>query len=160
SKPQHAVLGIWFAVLFWVVRDAMWGGRRLAAAGVSLALLLTAWATFRFGAERSYAAKGCFTVIFLQILPNSRDVGRTLTALGLDDSYRVWIGTHAYSPQSRLDDPAFTEAFLQRVSYGRLGWFYLTHPTQAYQTLWRSLAVAGRHRPDLGNFDPAAGKPA
>ena len=160
SKPQHAVLAGWLALLFWVMRDVMWGGRKLLAATVSLVLLVTAWATLRFGAEVSYAAKGYYTAVFWQILPNSKNVDRAMADLGLDDSYRVWIGTHAYYPGTRLDDAAFSAAFMQKVSYGRLAWFYLTHPPDAYRALLKSLAEAGRHRPMLGNFDPSAGKPA
>jgi hypothetical protein len=159
SKPQYALMGVWFAILFWIGRDALWSGRKAVPAAVSLALLLVVWGTFRFGAPQGYTAKASFNVVFLQILPHSRDVGRDLAELHLDDSYRKWIGTHAYSPNSRLEDPTFFVPYLQRVPYSRIGWFYLRHPADAWLALRTSLDEAGRHRPALGNFDRHSGRP-
>ena len=159
SKVQHAILGVWFAVLFWVARDVLWGARTVAAGAVSVALLLCGWVVFRFSAPADYTAKAEFNVVFNQILPHVQNVDGALRELGLDDSYRVWIGTHAYTQGSRLEDPAFYVPFRQRVSYGRIGLFYLRHPMDAYLALSTSLNEAGRYRMPMGNFDIESRQP-
>ena len=159
SKAQHAILSVWFAVLFWAARDILWSARRAAAGVVPVALLLGGWVVFRSSAPADYTAKNEFNVIFFQILPHARDVDGALRELRLDDSYRMWIGTHAYSQGSRLEDPAFYVPFLQRVSYGRIALFYLKHPTDAYRALRTSLDEAGRYRMPMGNFDVGSGQP-
>ena len=156
SKPQHAILGFWLAALFWLTRDILFNGRRLVAAGVSGALLFASGATFRFAAPAGYAGRGCFNVVFWQILPHSRDVNRAMADLGLNDSGRVWIGKTAYTEGVTQED-AFFESFLLKVSYPRLARFYLTHPRDAYRALRTSLREAGRQRPVYGNFDPSTG---
>ena len=58
-----------------------------------------------------------------------------------------------------MDDASFVERFRSRISYGRLAWFYLTHPRDAYTALRISLNEAGTQRPNLGNFDVHTGYP-
>jgi hypothetical protein len=159
SKPQYAVLGVWFAVLFRTARKILWPERPMLAWLVPLATLLTVMVVFRFGAPPGYSAKAEFNVVFAEILPHSRNVAGALGEFGLDDSYRVWIGTHAYSPGSRLEEPAFFQPFLQRVGYVRIARFYLRHPSDAYRALRASLDEAGRYRMPMGNFDVASGQP-
>ncbi len=159
SKPQYAFFGLWFAVLFWIGRDVLLAGRTRAALAVCALLMLAVWATVRFGGPRTYTAKSAFNVIFSQILPTSKNVDGAMAELGLDDSYKVWIGKHAYSPGSRLEDPEFYEPFLQKTSFARIGWFYLKHPADAYRALRTALDEAGRQRPAMGTFDASAGLP-
>jgi hypothetical protein len=77
-EPQHAVLAVWLAPLFWVARDVMWRGENTASP--YRPLLLTAWATLRFGAEVSYTA-GAFHGFFWRFCrihkrgPHSRGPG-------------------------------------------------------------------------------------
>ena len=103
SKTQYAVMGLWLAVLFW------WIGRRWMAGAV----LATALVTFGFSSPPDYAAKNAFNVIFTRLVPDSKDPDRTLAELGLDGSYRQWIGQNAYAPDSRLEDPAFYVPFMR-----------------------------------------------
>ena len=98
-------------------------------------------------------------MVFAEILPHSKNVAGALGELGLDDSYRVWIGTHAYSAGSRLEEPAFYQPFLQRVGYARIDRFYLRHPSDAYRALRTSLDEGARYLLPMGNFDFASGQP-
>jgi hypothetical protein len=159
SKPQYALLGVWFAVLFWTARKVLWPELRMAAWLAPLVTLLTVAAVFRFCAPADYSAKAEFNVVFSEILPHSKNVAGTLLELGLDDSYRVWIGTHAYSAGSRLEEPAFYQPFLRRVGFARIARFYLRHPSDAYRALRTSLDEGARYRPPMGNFDVASGQP-
>ncbi|HLM98286.1 MAG TPA: hypothetical protein VK335_03335 [Bryobacteraceae bacterium] len=161
SKPQHALLGIWFTLLFLLLPDVMWGGRKLVAAAVSIAMLLATWAAFQFETPPMQTAKSCFNVAFMLILPNSKNVDRTLAELGLDNSYRKWIGSTAYAEGVGLDERANYEPFKRKLSYGRLAWFFLTHPLNAYRSLRAALNEGGMQRPKyLGNFEAASGQPA
>jgi len=159
SKPQHAILAIGFAILFWVERGVLWRGRNLVAGAVCLALLCLMPVTLRFFIPHDYWATTAFNVIFAQILPNSRNVDGALRELGLDDSYRPWIGKNAFSPGSQLEDPAFYEPFLRRVSHEEIAMFYLRHPSDAYRAFRTTLGEAGRYRLPMGNFDVSSGKP-
>jgi hypothetical protein len=98
-------------------------------------------------------------VAFSRLLPNARNVDRTLAELGLDSSWLPYIGKHQYSPGARMDDPKFVQALGRRTSMGRLAFYFLTHPRDAYVTMRQSLDRAGRRRPMLGNFDSSAGLP-
>ncbi len=156
SKTQHAVLGLFFAALLFATRGALWSERnKLVAGGVAcilLASLLMLWK----GAPPDYASPALYNVTFIQILPHSRNVDRTLRALGLDDSYRPLIGKNAYWPDSRMGDPVFQREFDKRISVLKLALFYVAHPRDTYETMRDSLNEAGRQRL-FGNFDIAAG---
>lgn len=151
SKAQHAPLGLVLAGLCFLI-----GANRMAAA-IGASVLLAASAIGWKSVPADYAPHGIYSVVFHQILPHSRDVTGDLASLGLDDSYKKWIGTHAYEDRSGMNDPEFVREFSQRTSYARLGWFYATHPRDAYEAAIVSLGEAGRQRPPLGNFDRGAG---
>lgn len=158
SKPQHAVLGIWIAALAWEARGPLWGGGKFAAVTAAAVLVLTGWVTYRFAAPPGYSANNCFNVVFYQILPHTRDVDRTLADLGLDSGDRMWIGKTAYSPDSKMENPAFSQAFSRKVSYAKLARFYATHPRDAWRALRSGVAQAGRERERIGNFPANAGR--
>lgn len=159
SKTQHFLLGLPIAVLlFWSgpllsPHGGQWFGR--LAAGVVLAA--TAFSATAAPAE--YGHLGIYSAIFTRILPNSRDVARDLRELGLDESHRRYIGTHTFSAEAPMNDPAFVQDFHRRTSYGRLAWFYVKHAGRACEAVRFSLDGAGRQRPAMGNFDRSLGLP-
>jgi len=155
SKPQHAALGFPIALLL-LAQAHRNRTQRAAWAFIALGLAGAAVVCLRYGAPPGYQAKGCFTVLFYRVLPNAENADRTLAEVGLDSSYRKYIGKHAYVDFT-MEDPAFANAFSQRVSYPRLARFFLTHPRDAYVALHESMSEAGRHRPALGNFDSRSG---
>jgi hypothetical protein len=159
SKAQHAVFGFWLAALVLVAGYPLWPKqrRRVTAFAACVALLAAVWITK--SAPLEYPSRGVFTVAFYEILPYSKNVDRTIRDLGLDDSYRRYIGMHSFSRGSPMWDAAFIEQFRRRISYDSLAWFYVTHPSDAYMALRRSLNEAGIQRPSLGNFDVHTGYP-
>jgi hypothetical protein len=159
AKPQHAILGLWLTPLFAFFGGSLWPGNRRWFAIASTAVLACATFAGARAAPPDYAALGYYTVIFSQVLPHSQNVTTDLNALGLDESYESKIGTHAYSADSGMSDPAFVQAFMQRTSYARLGWYFFTHPRDARMALEASLAEGGRQRPPMGNFDRSSGFP-
>jgi len=160
SKSQHAILGLWIAALFAHSGGSLWPGNRWLFTVASTAIVVAATALSVNLSPFDYAARGYYSVIFAQVLPHSKNVKADLEALGLDESYEKLIGTHAYSADSGMNDRAFVRMFMQRTSYSRLAWYFLTHPRDAYLALDRSLAEGGRQRPAMGNFDRRTGLPA
>lgn len=159
SKAQHAVLGFWLTALVLAAGYPLWPKqrKRITAFAACIALLGAVWLTK--SAPPDYPARGVFTMAFYQILPHSKNLGQTIRDLGLDDSYRRYVGMHSFAEGSPMEDPAFVERFRRRISYGSLAWFYLTHPRDAYMALRLSLNEAGIQRPYLGNFDVHTGYP-
>jgi hypothetical protein len=150
SKAQHAALGFWIAGFFCVL-----GTRKVRWFAAIIALTAVLWIWKSTPAE--YAARGCFSTVFHHLLPHSNNLDRTLADLGLDDTYRPYIGMVSFSGGSPMSDPRFVEAFRRKVTYGSLARFLLTHPRDAAVALRASLDEAGRQRPALGNFDRSAG---
>jgi hypothetical protein len=159
SKAQHAVFGFWLTALVLVSGYALWPKQRMrvTAFAACVALLAAVWITKSAPVE--YPSRGVFTMAFYQILPYSKNQDRTIRDLGLDDSYRRYVGMHSFSRGSPMWDAAFVEQFRRRISYGSLAWFYVTHPGDAYMAMRRSLNEAGIQRPYLGNFDVHTGYP-
>ena len=159
SKAPHGIFGFWLAALVLAGGYPLWPKQRrwTVASAASLSLLAALWITK--SAPPDYASRGVFTMAFYRILPHSKNAGRTLRDLGLDESYRRYIGMHSFSEGSPMSDDAFIERFRQRISFSGLAWFYLTHPRDTYMALRFSLNEAGTQRPYLGNFDRHMGYP-
>jgi hypothetical protein len=164
AKAQHALLGFWIAVLFVAgarmskkaapfraFRPRWW---YVAGAGLTAASLLMMWKA----QPADYAGYPLYNVTFQEILPHSKNVAGALADLGLDESYRRYIGLNAYQPNSGMNDEAFRQSFMRRLSFGRLAAFYLRRPATAYRTMRHSLSEAGRQH-DFGNFDIGTGYP-
>jgi hypothetical protein len=160
SKSQHSILGFWIAAVFFAARAALWpkAPRIVAVMAVLVAAMSVLW--LWKSAPPENALGDVYDVIFYRVLPNARNVDATLADLGLDNSWRPYIGKFQYAPGSHMDDPKFVQAFGRRTSMGRLTFYFVTHPRDAYLTMRQSLDLAGRHREALGNFDKSAGLPA
>jgi hypothetical protein len=159
SKAQHAVFGFWLAALVVVAGHQLWPKQRVRIAAFAVCVTLLAGVWMAKSAPPDYPSRGVFTMVFYQILPYSKNLDRSIRDLGLDDSYRRYVGMHAFARGLPMSDAAFIEPFRRRISYRGLAWFYVTHPGVAYMVLRRSLSEAGVQRPYLGNFDVHTGYP-
>ncbi len=156
AKAQHAPIGLWIALLFFAGARALkpFARSRWYAAAVCLVLasMLIMWKA----QPADYAGYPLYNVTFEEILPHSKNVDRTLADLGLDDSYRSCIGKKAYLPGSGMDDGAFRQRFMGRLTFGKLAVFYARHPAVAYHTMVDALSqTGGQHA--FGNFDVSNG---
>jgi hypothetical protein len=160
SKTQHYPLGVPVAVLLaWSGGLLVQGrGRLFRTLSVIVVTAATAFSDLR-ETPTFYPAMGAYTVIFSELLPKSKDISGDLQQLGLDDSYRRYIGTNAYSSDAGFRAPEFQEAFSQRPFYAYLAWFLLRHPSRALDVTVARLDRAGLQRPYLGNFERTAGFP-
>lgn len=139
SKSQHAPLAFVFAV---ATLGVAWWCRRW---WVVVAALLFGLLGYRMLRETTsqYAAVPVFTLTFHRI-------AATGDRMGLDESYRKYEGLHAYSPGSPIEDRAWGEEFLKRVSLGKIARWYLMHPLATAGYLiedWRRFAGV---QPDAG----------
>jgi hypothetical protein len=160
SKTQHFPLGVPIALLLAWKGGLLTPGRGRAFRTLSVTSVLIATAfSYRSGTPPIYKAYGTYTVIFFELLPASKNVSSDLKELGLDDSYQRYVGTHAYSKDSGMRDPQFADDFARKGSYAHIGWFFLKHPTRAFEVTVSRLDDAGRQRPKVGNFDRRTGFP-
>lgn len=155
AKTQHIMAGCVLLVLILVTRRPL-GFHRPWLAGTAAAALVGMLVAY-IGTPWDYASIQPFNIIFYDLLPHSDNVPRDLAQLGLDDSYKRWIGMHTYSPGSPMLDLNFVRMFQQRTGFGRIAVFYARHPGAAWRILMESLGEAGRQRPYLGNYDRTTG---
>ncbi len=139
SKSQHAPLGFVFAIA--ALGVAWWCKRRWVVLVALLFGLLGYWMLRETTSQ--YAAVPVFTLTFHRI-------SATGDRMGLDESYHMYEGMHAYSPGSPIEDRAWGEEFLKRVSLGKIANWYLMHPLSTAGYLvedWRRFAGV---QPDAG----------
>ena len=159
AKTQYVILSLWIACLVALARNALWRGRKgpaFLAAGV---LVLASGITITYFIPEGYSAITTFNVIFTGILPRSAEPDRDLAELGLDLSYRRWVGLNAFSSETPLGDRAFNQAFMARTSYPKIALFYLRHPAVGWRSFVRTLDEGCRMRIPMGNFDAHSGQP-
>ncbi|HYA16878.1 MAG TPA: hypothetical protein VEF06_05400 [Bryobacteraceae bacterium] len=157
AKAQYTVPGFFIAALFIAGDKWLWpGGRwRFTAAGVILAVL--AGYMYLEGSPPDYAGYSAFNVVFMRILPESKDAAKTLADLGLDGSYRAKSGMTAYTPGSGMAEEASRQAFNARVSIRKIAVFFAAHPKDMWRALKKSLAEAGAQK-SMGMFDRSVGQ--
>lgn len=160
SKAQHCIAGTVLAAFFiWKGRTLWPGGSRVFPVTAAAALLAVSAAVLLL-ASRDYSAFARYSTIFYQILPRSKTPDRDLQELGLNSSYKRYIGTHAYQAESALSGAEGLRAFRQSTSYTRLALFFARHPEHALYAVKVGLEQAAIGRtPMLGNFDRSAGRP-
>jgi hypothetical protein len=159
SKTQHALVGVIFIAALALPRIRKLTGLSSRAAAVAVLVLATAIGASLYWVPGYYRVLGAYNVIFYDILPHSKNVAADLASLGLDDSYRPYIGSYAFLPTSGMQRPEFIAAFARRTSNVALAGYYIGHPAVAFRILKSALSQAGRQRPPMGNFDHSAGKP-
>jgi hypothetical protein len=156
AKAQHSLLAIPVALLLWTSRPP-WLGR--TAAGLAAAAIIAAAAIPRLVAPGAYGPGAVYDVIFYEILPDSKNPDQDLNELGLDSTYRPWIGTYQFNVGVPIAKEEFAREFSRHTSHLRIGWFFLRHPSRAYRTVRKGLNYADRMRVVVGNFDRSAGVP-
>jgi hypothetical protein len=159
SKAQHAPLAVPIAALLLFAGRCLVNTERRRMHAACAAAVLAAGAFSFLLTPPGYAPKALYSVIFYEVLGHSPDSDSDLAELGLDASYRTRIGTHGYSEGSGMEDPEVVRQLEARTSYARLGRFFARHPVRTLQTILRSLDVAGRLRPWMGNLDRSSGQP-
>jgi hypothetical protein len=160
SKPQESVTSPIVAAVglrwSWTFFDRRW---RPHAAVAAILLCVAAIGEYvRIPADHNDAS--VFHSIFLEMLPNSRDRGADLDALGLPASWTRYSGVSAYQAGTPFADPDFRRRFTERVSHSRIALFYALRPVRFGNLLHRAARRAAVMRPHhLGNFEKSVGMP-
>ena len=101
-----------------------------------------------------------YNMIFMAVLPESKDPPSDLKALGLDAEYVKYSGTLAWSPNAGVADGLLVNKILSTLTPVKLFDFYLIRPNRMWRHLRSTLSVALSLRPDFcGNFERNAGRP-
>ena len=161
SKSQHAILGLVFAALA-VVLSFRPARRTIRIEWAAVAALLAGSAMAMFSLTTpKYRIVPLYNVIFSRLVPHSDAPWDVLKELGLGDEDLKYMDSHAYVPGAPLYDPAWSENFLRRTSFGRLMWYYLRNPDVALTEMNRDLTHAATIiRPkDMANYREKDGFP-
>ena len=161
SKSQHAILGLVFAALALVLafRPA---SRTVRIEWAAIAALLAGATVTMFSLTTpQYRITPLYNVIFSRLAPHSDAPWDVLKELGLGDQDLKYLDTHAYVPGVPVHDPAWSEDFLRRTSFGKLTWFYVRNPDVALMEMNRDLTHAAPVlRPkDMANYREKDGFP-
>jgi len=162
AKPQNAPLGLLLALFCVLI---------LATRTVTRALRLGAWisgASLVAGAAIKYLNTpqelkdaNTYGMVFMAILPESKNPAADLEALGLDPQLLDYSGTGAWGGKTiypRLHDSGEIGG---KVTLLTADWFYITRPTRLWRHIKTMFPVSTSLRPEWsGNFEPGAGHPA
>jgi hypothetical protein len=160
SKAQHYPLAVPIALLLAWKGGLLTPGRGHVFRALAVTVVLAAAAFSQlFSTPPYYAGLASYNVMFSGLLPKSKDVLSDLNELGLDNSYRRYIGTNAYSADAGFRDPQFEAAFTHRHFYPRIALFFLKHPSRALDAVVARMDSAGVQRSFIGNFDRSTGLP-
>ncbi len=101
-----------------------------------------------------------YNVLFLSVLPESRNPAADLQALGLDWRLQDASRTGAWSPDTRYPELEARGDIGVKVTHLTLARFYLARPSRLWRHIQAKLPIALSQRvPWYGNFEPSAGFP-
>lgn len=166
SKTQYALLPLCILPLFFLrlsrrrFPSAWLGGTCSAAIIVAVILLLRAGSPW-------YQAIVFYDGLFFKFLPATSVPRAELRQLGLGPEYDTYIGQHAYSPGTHMQEEDYALRFGRQISLPKMLRFLLTHPSACARALWHDLEEASLERIRmkigdrayrLGQYEPGAGR--
>jgi hypothetical protein len=127
---------------------------RKGAAAIGCCLILVAGGVNLLTLPKSLKLATTYNVLFMSILPESRNPKADLVALGLDPQYAKFSGSGAWTQDTALYDMARTGLIGQRVTSRSIVRFYLSHPARLWRHAKVMLPIAFFLRPEwCGNFE-------
>ena len=160
AKPQNAPLGILLAVIFLRLRDLR-PGRLWHWTTALLSLIVAAVSVTYSVSNPKFSYKTTyFTAVFSELLKYSPDIHEDLAELGVNNDLARYAGASPFDQSvPQLSSPEF-QTFFDRMSFTKIGIFYLHHLGRLQESLDRTAQSALLVRPDFhGNFDKSAGLP-
>jgi hypothetical protein len=160
AKPQNIPFVILLAPFCAFLAKLAEPRERVAIRGGAAALVVVAAAGF-FATPHYALDPNKYNGVFMGVLKDSPNPAGDLDELGLDPRLASLAGTEYWSSQSdEVHGQWFREAFFNRVSHAKIGWFYARHPARLLLRLRAAAKVSGNLQLDLGNFEHSSGKPA
>ncbi len=161
SKSQHALLGVFFALVaaMFAFRSATLLQR---VRWIAIALLLSAASIVMVAITPSnYSLFAIYSVIFTRLGPHSPSPVTMLQELGLGEQDMQYMNTNSYTPGAPIYNALWAEDFLRRTSFGDLILYYLRHPSVPLTEMNNDLKLAAPVlRPvDMPNFREQDGIP-
>jgi len=134
-------------------------GRAARYAAIFGFVLIVVAAAVNFGTvPRSLKLASTYNVVFLAIVPESRNPGADLAALGLDPRFVKFSGTGAWTQGTALYDMVRTGTIGEQVTPATVARFYLLRPGRMWRHAKLMLPVVFSLRPEwCGNFEQSAG---
>jgi len=175
AKPQNVPSALFFAPIVWrtgKLRDAV-AWRRACALAAALVVLVSL-AYWRLTLKRALAETTLYISVFTEILRHSPAPEADLAELGLEPALAHFGGSTPFTPGVEHQSPELGGGFYERISFARIGAFYLRHPHRLWALLNRAAHYALLLRPGrgssvpprignfpipLGNFERTAGRP-
>jgi hypothetical protein len=158
AKPQNApislILGLYTLRLAFFTPSRR--ARSIAVVGGCAMLACAAYSVIAMPAVGRMA--NSYGMVFSGILPESKDRGADLRALGFDPQLARYSGTGAWSPVTDFTELA-ESGLLRKVSTFTILRFYLMRPARLWRRLHGALPIITFLRPPYGNFEPSAGQP-
>lgn len=160
AKPQNTPLAIFVAPLFlrfgWLTGMRRW---RWLCAGASIVVLVGSWLYYNSTPQLSIVKPTHYVAVFDGILLDSPTPQKDLDELGLPRELAKYANSTPYDHSAPIDSDYFQQAFFARISFPKIGWFYLKHPSRLITVLDRNAKSALLLRPLLGNFEKSTGMP-
>jgi hypothetical protein len=158
AKPQNAPLAVPLVLL--LSRLRVWSVRPIPLptlmASASVVLAAAALNVATLPAETRKAP--VYDMIFMAILPESKNPSADLRALGLDPQLAHFAGTGAWSPGTAFADMKLTGGIGTAVTFISIYRFYLTRPARFWRHIKSILPRTMWLRPEwCGNFELDAG---
>jgi hypothetical protein len=101
-----------------------------------------------------------YNMIFMAILPESKDPASDLRSLGLDSRYEQYSGTLAWSSGTGIADGKLVDSLQARITAFSIIKFYLVRPGRMWTHICLVLKTGLILRPECcGNFEVSAGVP-
>jgi hypothetical protein len=153
AKPANAFPGLLiglFALTFLKASRVAWIGSA-AIVGASVFMIATT--------PQEMKNANTYNLLFLSVIPESRNPAADLQALGLDWRLQDSSRTGAWSPDTRYPELETTGDIGAKVTQFRLLRFYLARPARFWRHIQAKLPTAMLMRPPYGNFEPDAGPP-
>ncbi len=160
AKPQNAPLGLPLALFSLCLRTRVIGWPARSAVFISAGVILAAAAITILTTPSELKNANTYNLVFLAILPESRNPSVDLKALGLDPRLRDYSRTGAWSPNTIYPALEASGAVGKVVTLRTVVRFYLLRPARLWRHIQALLPVALSLRPECcGNFEPSAGYP-
>jgi hypothetical protein len=153
AKPINAPLGVLLGLFALRLAWPSWIARFGAAAILSACLFSVVTA------PKEMIDANTYNLVFLCVLPESRNPAADAVALGFEAGTEDLSRTGAWSPDGgygALRERGFIGGKVTLLTVLR---FYLARPSRLWRHIRANLRVAMSLRPDLGNFEPSAGYP-
>jgi hypothetical protein len=161
AKPQNAPIGLLLATFSALIlaERALNAGVRLGAWGCAASLVVAAGIAF-WNTPQELKDANTYGLVFMAILPESKNPAADLELLGLDPQLAEYSGTGAWSGKTIYPKLHDSGEIGRKVTLLTADWFYLTRPTRLWRHIKTMFPVATSLRPEWsGNFEPGAGHP-